>query len=261
VRSAFQSPDLVRASTIAGRSRCVRSVQPARSISTTVRGLRDPGNGHPVAMSDISEVSEHSQTEFVRVAELLARAQGDMAAALGELTDTAVKVVPGAQHAGITIAGRSGDVETAAASGACAVVLSEVERSYGEGPGLAAASERRRVTIDDVTTDERWPRCCGALAEQTPIRSVMSFGLSGDANGVGALTFCAESVGAFGDKSAVLGFLLATYTSPVLDAVRRDQQFRGALASRDIVGQAKGMLMERFGIGATAAFRGAQAPL
>ena len=89
----------------------------------------------------------------------------------------------------------------------------------------------------------------------------MSFGLSGDANGVGALTFCAESVGAFGDKSAVLGFLLATYTSPVLDAVRRDQQFRGALASRDIVGQAKGMLMERFGIGATAAFRGAQAPL
>lgn len=35
---------------------------------------------------------------------------------------------------------------------------------------------------------------------------------------------------------------------------RRDQEFRTALASRDIIGQAKGMVMERFTIDASQAF-------
>jgi AmiR/NasT family two-component response regulator len=40
----------------------------------------------------------------------------------------------------------------------------------------------------------------------------------------------------------------------VWNMTRRDQQFRSALVSRDIIGQAKGRLMERFDIGAAEAF-------
>jgi AmiR/NasT family two-component response regulator len=36
--------------------------------------------------------------------------------------------------------------------------------------------------------------------------------------------------------------------------LRRDQQFRRALFSRDVIGQAKGMVMERFDIDEAAAF-------
>jgi hypothetical protein len=43
-------------------------------------------------------------------------------------------------------------------------------------------------------------------------------------------------------------------TGSVGDSIRRDDQFRSALASRDVIGQAKGMVMERFGIDAVSAF-------
>lgn len=54
-------------------------------------------------------------------------------------------------------------------------------------------------------------------------------------------------VGGFGTDSA-------THTALVWTILRRDQQFRRALASRDVIGQAKGMLMERFDIDEAAAF-------
>jgi AmiR/NasT family two-component response regulator len=38
------------------------------------------------------------------------------------------------------------------------------------------------------------------------------------------------------------------------NSARRDEQFKAALASRDIIGQAKGMIMERYGVDAVRAF-------
>jgi hypothetical protein len=69
-----------------------------------------------------------------------------------------------------------------------------------------------------------------------------------------ALNFYAESTKAFDDASADLGSIFATHAGLVWDLVRRDQQFRAALVSRDIIGQAKGKLMERFDIDADDAF-------
>ncbi len=50
------------------------------------------------------------------------------------------------------------------------------------------------------------------------------------------------------------GEILATHTALTLDAVHHDRHYRSALGSRDIIGQAKGVLMERFDIDAVAAF-------
>ena len=51
-----------------------------------------------------------------------------------------------------------------------------------------------------------------------------------------------------------MGLIFATHTALVWNMMRRDQQFRSALVSRDIIGQAKGRLMERFDIDAAEAF-------
>jgi AmiR/NasT family two-component response regulator len=69
-----------------------------------------------------------------------------------------------------------------------------------------------------------------------------------------ALNFYAEPVNAFTDGSVNLGLIFATHTALVWNMMRRDQQFRSALVSRDIIGQAKGMLMERLDIEAAEAF-------
>jgi AmiR/NasT family two-component response regulator len=64
----------------------------------------------------------------------------------------------------------------------------------------------------------------------------------------------AESPDAFDDESVELGLVFAAHTSVAWNSMRREQQFRSALASRDAIGQAKGILMERFNIDAIAAF-------
>jgi AmiR/NasT family two-component response regulator len=69
-----------------------------------------------------------------------------------------------------------------------------------------------------------------------------------------ALNFYAESPDVFDDESVNLGLIFATHAALAWNMMRRDQQFRVALVSRDIIGQAKGRLMERFDIDATKAF-------
>ena len=51
-----------------------------------------------------------------------------------------------------------------------------------------------------------------------------------------------------------MGLIFATHMAVAWNSARRDEQFRMALASRDTIGQAKGMIMERYGIGAIQAF-------
>jgi AmiR/NasT family two-component response regulator len=55
-------------------------------------------------------------------------------------------------------------------------------------------------------------------------------------------------------ESQQAGEILATHMALTLEAVHHDRQYRSALGSRDIIGQAKGMLMERFDVDALAAF-------
>jgi AmiR/NasT family two-component response regulator len=71
---------------------------------------------------------------------------------------------------------------------------------------------------------------------------------------MGTLNLYAESTGVFAEDSVELGLIFATDTALIYDIVRRDEQFKRALASRDIIGQAKGVIMERFNIDAAQAF-------
>lgn len=90
--------------------------------------------------------------------------------------------------------------------------------------------------------------------KQTPIRSILSFGMFKEGGTTAALNFYDEPVNAFDDGSVNLGLIFASHTALVWNMMRRDLQFRNALVSRDVIGQAKGRLMERFDIDAAEAF-------
>lgn len=205
------------------------------------------------------EMSLSAQSAFaLRAAELVVelqqRASTDTGSALTALVESAASSVPGAQYAGITICKRGGDIETLAATDRYPVVLDEIQSRYREGPCLSAAWEHHQIRIDDLAADDRWPRYRDDAIQQTPIRSIMSFQLFGDRQTMGALNFYAEPANAFDEASVELGLVFATHTALAWNMLRRDEQFRSALASRDTIGQAKGMLMERFQIDAVAAF-------
>lgn len=207
----------------------------------------------------IAQTMNSDSGMLLRAAQLVAdiqhRSSSDTGALLRELIEGAAGSVPGAQYAGITVTKPQCPSETAAATHRYPVVLDIVQDHCRQGPCLSAAAQQDRVRVDDLGTDERWPLYREEALRQTPIRSILSFGMFGDGNTTAALNFYAEPINAFDDGSVNLGMMFATHAALVWNMVRRDQQFRTALVSRDIIGQAKGMLMERFSIDAAEAFK------
>lgn len=137
--------------------------------------------------------------------------------------------------------------------------LDELQIKFGEGPCLAAATADGTVSCTDLTVDTRWPRFAKA-AVQAGVRSVLSFQLyfypatAMSVGGRGALNLFSHDAYEFTLEQQALGAMLATHAASALIAADRQTQFESALGSRDLIGQAKGVLMERFKVDATRAF-------
>lgn len=178
----------------------------------------------------------------------------DFESVLREINATTVESVPGAQYAGVTVIDDNSAVSSLAATHSYPAVLDAVQRDVGEGPCLSAAWNLQVISIDDLSAETRWPRYRDIAMERTPVRSIVSFRLFGDTNKIAALNLYAEQAHAFDEESIEMGLIFAAHTTVAWNMMRRQEQFRSALASRDLIGQAKGILMERFNINAVAAF-------
>src|SRR6185437_10757623 len=119
---------------------------------------------------------------------------------------------------------------------------------------VIAEREERTIYVADLETDGRFPLYSRDALEQTPIRSIMAFQMFIAGETMGALNVYAEQPNAFGPASRDIGLVFAAHSSVAWNAARRDEQFKRALASRDVIGQAKGMIMERYGVDAVQAF-------
>jgi transcriptional regulator with GAF, ATPase, and Fis domain len=174
--------------------------------------------------------------------------------ALQRMVEYAAHEIPGARYAGITVVNAHGEVTTPAATHRYPALLDEIQERYGEGPCLSAAWRQHTERIDDLPADGRWPLYQRDAVKATPIKSVLSFRLFTSKSTIGALNVFANQAYAFDEEAEELGYVLATHTALALDTVRREDHFRSALASRDLIGQAKGILMARLGITALQAF-------
>lgn len=193
-------------------------------------------------------------SELVELVTNLERGNGGTAAGLHELIENGVHHVTGAQYAGITLAERSRSVSSVVATHRYPMVLDAIQNRFAEGPCLAAAWEHHVMHIAELSAEQRWPRYRRYALEQTPIRSILSFELFVDGTSMAALNFYADTPRAFNAESVELGTVYATHIALAWSMMRRHDQFRSALASRDVIGQAKGVIMERFNLDAVEAF-------
>ncbi|OBB14384.1 response regulator receiver protein [Mycobacteriaceae bacterium 1482268.1] len=188
------------------------------------------------------------------VVDLYGRPDTDSDTVIAELAEHAAIEIPGAQYAGVTVTRNAKHIETPAATHKWPLLLDEIQQRHRQGPCLTAAWEEKTVHVANLETDERFPLYARDALRETPIRSVMAFQLWIAGQTMGALNVYAEEANAFGDETRAVGLVFAAHSSVAWNAARRDEQFKKALASRDIIGQAKGMLMERYGISALQAF-------
>ncbi len=188
------------------------------------------------------------------VRDLHQRAAFDIPALLREVIDGAVELVPGAQYAGVMVAQRRRPSEPAAATHRYPVLLDEIQSRCQQGPGLSAGALQDSIRVDDLADDDRWPLYSEQAVKQTPIRSILAIGMFKEGGTAATLSFSSEVPHAFDDEAVNMGLVFATHTGLVWNLMRRDEQFRSALASRDVIGRAKGRMMERFNIDDNQAF-------
>jgi transcriptional regulator with GAF, ATPase, and Fis domain len=172
---------------------------------------------------------------------------------LNGVTRAAVDLVDGAHCADVLLVSESNDFRSLAATRQLAIDVDNIQEQLGEGPCLDAADGDALVRCDDLQDELRWPRFAkGAVA--VGVRAMMSFQLYTNDKRKGALNLFGLNSGGFTAKDQAVGAMLATHAATALIAHDRERQFQAALASRDAIGQAKGMIMERFGVDATRAF-------
>lgn len=182
------------------------------------------------------------------------RRESSVETALNELVLSAARQLPGADHAGITVASTRDGIRNAATTSPYPALLDEIQQRHRDGPCVTAAWDHHMIYVADMATEPRWPLYTRDVLAATPILSVLSFEVFVDGEAAGALNFYAEHAHAFGADAKELGLIFATHAALAWQTSQRSAQFRSALASRDVIGQAKGMLMERFDIDAVHAF-------
>lgn len=182
------------------------------------------------------------------------RPDTDSDTVVAELAEHAAAEIPGAQYAGITLTRNAKHVETPATTHHWPLLLDKIQQRHLEGPCLTAAWDEQTVHVRDLETDDRFPNYRRDALAETPIRSIMAFQLFIADESLGALNIYAEEPNAFGDESRTLGLIFAAHSSVAWNSARQESQFQKALASRDVIGQAKGMIMERYRVDAVQAF-------
>lgn len=191
----------------------------------------------------------------VRMAELARAVAGPRSVqdVLSEVTTAAVELIPGIDTAGILLIGRGGRFESVAATTDLPHELDELQRILDEGPCLSAATEELFVCVDDFRTETRWPAYASA-AVKVGVLSGLSFRLYSSDQTAGALNLFGFAPRTWDEESVAIGSVLAAHAAAALLASRHSEQLHSAVATRDRIGQAKGIIMERFGIDDTAAF-------
>jgi hypothetical protein len=242
----------------------------AEDADVRARGLTGyPGGDHVPSGGPRIELLGSAFAELTRVL-FATEPEAGVAGVLSRVVDLGVRVVPDADLVSVTLrrGQQQGDgYTTPAHSDPLAVKLDQAQYDAGEGPCVTALAIGSLGTAEsnDLANDPNWPRF-GPVAARLGVGSVLGVGLFpvGDSRHPpvrGALNFYRYAPGEFGRESRETALLLAAHVSVALAyvmvteaAALRETQFQTALDSRDVIGQAKGILMERRGLDADAAF-------
>jgi GAF domain-containing protein len=180
-------------------------------------------------------------------------AETDVARTLEAIVRAAVDTVPGAAHAGIMrVEGRS-RITTPAATDKLVEQVDQVQYETRQGPCLKALFDEHTVRVPDLAEDGRWPDfAAGALA--LGVGSMLSFQLYAADDALGALNLYAPAPHAFDEGSEHVGLLFAAHAAVALANAEQQEQLTEAVRTRDLIGQAKGILMERYKLTGEQAF-------
>ncbi len=219
-----------------------------------------PGAGTFRATASDAHADGHADAESEgawSVAERLARTlrvpHGSPTDLVSRVAAEAVDLVAGARSCGVLVTGPQGDLEVVATTDRVPRRLDDLQQQLGAGPCLTAARKQIVVRMHDLTDDARWPRF-RETALELGVTSMLCLPLYVDRDVLGTLSLYSPDPGAFRVGAEPVARLLAALAAVALAETRLAEQLRAAMRSRDLIGQAKGILMREHRITADEAF-------
>jgi GAF domain-containing protein len=174
-------------------------------------------------------------------------------AVLDSVTAAAVEQIPAVDTAGILLLKKGGSFESLATTSELPHQLDILQMTFDEGPCVQAALKETIVRTDDFRTEARWPQYSPAVAE-IGVLSGLSFKLYTADRSAGALNLFGFQPTTWDAEAESVGSVLAAHAAAAIIASQQEEQLQAALLTRDRIGQAKGVLMERYGVDDVRAF-------
>jgi GAF domain-containing protein len=188
-----------------------------------------------------------------RMARALHLRDPNLESTLDAVTTIAADTISGAQYASVSLVDRGRFLQRTASDSAVRP-LGEFQRVQSIGPCYDASTEQEVIRVDDTKIEDRWGDYA-AQAVAAGVLSMLCIPLWVDTQHLGALTLYATRVFAFEHTDERLASVFASYAALALADARRAENLQTALGNRDVIGQGKGILMERHRITADAAFQ------
>lgn len=171
---------------------------------------------------------------------------------LADVTAAAVELIPGVDTAGILLIRESG-YESIACITEIPQRLDELQMSLHEGPCMQAALDDTEIVTGDFRSETRWPRYSAAVVG-IGVLSGISFKMFTADRTAGALNLFGFQSREWDDNDIAIGGVLAAHATAAILSHQHSDQLKAALLSRDQIGQAKGIIMERYDVDDLRAF-------
>ncbi len=172
---------------------------------------------------------------------------------LQTIVEVACNSVPGFDHVGIATLEKQGEAETRAFIGDLVLPLDAAQFALREGPGSAALQGSESVCVSSMRSEQRWPRYV-PQAREAGVRSQLAVKLYLDRDTLGGLNFYSTLHEEVSDEARALARLFATHAAIALGHAQERETFTEGLQTRRAIGQAIGILMERYEMNEDRAF-------
>jgi len=191
---------------------------------------------------------------MAQMAQSLRRSHSSVHDSLIIVGEAALANIPGASSAGISLPVGPGRLETRSATDGLPARVAIAQSETGQGPCLESIQRGAPVRVDDLAAEQRWTKFTARVAAE-PFASMLSVPLLAAGDAIGSLSVYSAAVRGFGSDAEQMGFVLAHHAAVAIAGAREEEGLLLALNHRDLIGQAKGILMERHKVTADEAFR------
>ncbi|MDQ3155249.1 MAG: GAF and ANTAR domain-containing protein [Actinomycetota bacterium] len=163
------------------------------------------------------------------------------------------KIAISCNESGIMLVHARNRIETAAATSKRVGESHNLQIFHDEGPCLDAIEQPGSFLVNNTATDARWPKWGPAVAE-LGLLSALCIRLETKDRRYGSLNLYADHVDAFDADALAVAEIFARHASVALAAAHSEEGLQLAVDARKLIGQAQGILMERFDIDPERAF-------